>query len=157
MGTQHLEAGPEAGAADSQSSQSGKRPRTREVRRQTTMAGSEVEEETERLRHFGSQREVVARRGREVKRRVGQQLDTARPLRRSLPSACGDEDLEPSMNLRRLDLGCAEEDVGRTVQGSASTSSASALACLVLSTVFRLCLVWSNYEISLVAQRTARV
>ena len=94
------------------------------------MAGADVEEETERLRHFGSQREVVARRGREVKRRVGQQLDTARPLRRSLTSAGGDDDLELSMNLRRLDLDREEEDVGRNVQGSASISSSSAAGVL---------------------------
>ena len=34
------------------------------------------------------------------------------------------------MNLRRLDLGRAEEDVGRSVQGSASISSSSAAGVL---------------------------
>ena len=86
--------------------------------------------EMERLRHFGSERDVVGLRGRELQRRVGQQLETARPLRRSLTTAGGDDDLELSRNVRRLDLGGAEEDVVRTVQGSASISSSSAAGLL---------------------------
>ena len=86
--------------------------------------------EIESLRHFVSERDLVGWRGREMHRRVGQQLDVARPFRRSLTTAGGDDDVELSVNLRRLDLGGAEEDVGRTVQGSASISSSSAAGVL---------------------------
>ena len=110
---------PEAGASESKASQLETRRRTRELRRQTSMAGAtEDEEDMERLRGFGTSRDVAERQGREVKRRVGQQLDRTRPLRRSLTNA-GDDDLELSENFDRLHLGSAEELLAESVEGSA--------------------------------------
>ena len=122
--------GAERRAVESEAAQQGKRIRTRELRRQNAMAGIEGGgEEIDGLRRSAFRQGMVDSRGREVRRRVGQQLDTTRPLRRSLANV-GDDELELSMNLDRLDLGDIDEAMAPSAQGSLSMGSSSARAVI---------------------------